>query len=55
MKTQVLTSASTQTVKIPPYAIQTGTEACSGSREGVLISFAKAEPPQVLKDNPKGL
>ena len=38
-------SPSIQTVKLPPYSLQTGTEACSGAREGVLVTFATPQPP----------
>ena len=44
MKNQTTTRTSAQTVPLQPFSIQTGTEACAGPREGVIVVFAT--PPQ---------
>jgi len=51
---QTQPTAQTPKIELPAFTIQTGTEACAGPREGVVITFAK-QPPQASKGHPKSL
>jgi hypothetical protein len=55
MKTQYQPNASTTTVKLPAFTIQTGTEASSGPREGVVGVFANPPLTVASKSSPKSL
>jgi hypothetical protein len=55
MKTLPRPNTSTVTVRQPAFTIQTGTEASSGPREGVVVVFENTPITVASKSNPKSL
>jgi hypothetical protein len=55
MKNQMALKQSAQFVTQPAFTIQTGTEASSGPREGVIVVFATPPATIASKNSPKSI
>ncbi len=53
MKMPAQHNASPQATNPPAFTIRTGTEACAGPREGVMVVFDKPQVAHTSKINPK--
>jgi hypothetical protein len=52
MKLQTMAAHQTPKIDLPPVTIRTGTEACAGPREGVVVTFVK-QATEPSKGHPK--